>query len=603
MSNILTSLVSSTIARFGADCVAFSFIADAKAELVPYTWGDVARISCRVAGALVEAGVQPGDSVAVFAPNMAEVILTDLAAYAVRAVPVSIYSTSSASQVAYILNDCRAEVIFVGSQKQYDVVREVVSECRHVKKIFTMDAAVEYDPHDTLVCRFSAIASAEDPAPHVLAEIEDRTRLATPDDVATLLYTSGTTGEPKGTILPHSCFNAQLEAHKRRLVSLTSADTSLCFLPLSHIFEKAWCYFCLMNGMHVTINYAPRQVAEVLRRVRPTCMCSVPRFWEKAYVAVRERVESASVLKRRLFEAAVQVGLRRNIDYVRRGRRVPRLLAARYAFYDRVVLAPLRKVLGVDRANILPVAGAPLGDEIVEFFRAAGVPLVIGYGLSETTATVSCYPYDDYRIGTVGTPVDCVEVKTGDNSEILVKGPTVMRGYFNKPEATAEAFTPDGWFHTGDAGTIAPDGTITLTERIKDLFKTSNGKYIAPQALESRLATDPFIEQVAIIGDNRKYVTAIVVPAFEALKRYARKHRITYSNLDELIAKSEIRQMLRRRIEKLQAGMASFEQIKKFELLPREFTIESGELTNTLKLCRPVIARHYADRIDAMYQG
>ncbi len=603
MSNILTSLVSSSTARFGADRIAFSFIKDADAEIVPYTWADVAAVSQRVAGALIDAGVRPGDSVAVFAPNMAEVVLTDLAAYAVRAVPVSIYSTSSPSQVAYILNDCKAAVVFVGSQKQYDVVREVVADCPCLKKIVTMDPSVEHDPHDALVCRFSGIATGPAPSADVLTDIEIRTSQATPDDVATLLYTSGTTGEPKGTILPHSCFNAQLEAHLRRLVSLSQADTSLCFLPLSHIFEKAWCYFCLMKGMHVTINYDPRQIARVLRRVRPTCMCSVPRFWEKAYVAVHERLDSASALKRRLLSAAIQVGMRRNIDHVRCGLKVPRLLAARYAFYDRVVLAPLRKAIGVDRANILPVAGAPLSDEIVEFFRAAGVPLVIGYGLSETTATVSCYPYVDYKIGTVGTPVDCVEVKTGENSEIFVKGPTVMRGYFNKPEATAEAFTADGWFRTGDAGTIAPDGTITLTERIKDLFKTSNGKYIAPQALESRLAADPFIEQVAVIGDNRKYVTAIVVPAFAALKKYARKHRIAYTNLDELINKSEIKQMLRRRIEKLQAGMASFEQIKKFDLLPAEFTIESGELTNTLKLCRPVIARHYADRIDAMYQS
>ncbi len=257
--------------------------------------------------------------------------------------------------------------------------------------------------------------------------------------------------------------------------------------------------------------------------------------------------------------------------------------------------------MGIEHGNIFPTAGAPLSPAITEFFRAMDVPIVIGYGLSETTATVSCFPDENYEIGTVGTVLPGIEVKIGADNEILVKSPTVMRGYYNKPEETAAVFTPDGFFRTGDAGYFDQQGALVLTERIKDLFKTSNGKYIAPQAIESRLGEDKYIEQVAVIGDNRKFVTAIIVPAIEALKEYASRKKIRYRNLDELLSNPRVRELIGNRIEALQEGLASFEKIKKFTLLPKEFTMEAGELTNTLKIRRPVINRHYASQIEAMY--
>ncbi len=265
------------------------------------------------------------------------------------------------------------------------------------------------------------------------------------------------------------------------------------------------------------------------------------------------------------------------------------------------MFAKVQRIMGIEHGNIFPTAGAPLSAAITEFFRAMGVPIVIGYGLSETTATVSCYPYVGYEVGTVGTPLSGLEVKIGPDNEILVKGPTIMRGYFNKPEETAAVFTPDGFFRTGDAGYFDANGAIVLTDRIKDLFKTSNGKYIAPQAIESRLGEDKYIEQVAVIGDNRKFVTAIIVPAIEALKEFARNKKIQYRNLEELLADNRVRDLIANRIEALQEGLASFEKIKKFTLLPKEFTMEAGELTNTLKIRRPVINRHYASQIEAMY--
>lgn len=370
---------------------------------------------------------------------------------------------------------------------------------------------------------------------------------------------------------------------------------------MSHIFEKAWTYFCLYSGMKVYINLDPHDIQTSIRQVRPTCMCSVPRFWEKVYSAVQSKISRMNAVQKFMVKRAIAVGRRRNLDYVRMGRQAPRILEMQYRFYDRHVFLPMRKVIGIENGNIFPTAGAPLSDTIVEFLHTCGINIVVGYGLSETTATVTCYPSLGYEIGTVGTVMPRIQIKLGNENEVLVKGPTVMAGYFNKPEETAAAFTEDGWFRTGDAGKIDDTGALVLTERLKDLFKTSNGKYIAPQAIESRLGEDEYIEQVAVIGDQRKYVTAIIIPAFEALKEYARKKHIQYKSLVDLVNNSEIRRLIQERIDKLQNGFANYEKVKKFVLLPKEFTMESGELTNTLKIRRPVINNRYAREIEAMY--
>lgn len=596
--NILTTLIARQSAKYG-DTPALYSRTDGRWE--PKSWtslaGDVLNCAC----AMEILGVEESQRVAVFSPNMAQIIITDFAAFANRAVPVSIYATSSAEQVEYIVRDAGARVIFAGTADQYHICRSVMERVDSLMQIVVYDE-IERDADDKTTLTFSQLlklgASAGEKC---RAEVARRTAAATPDDIATLLYTSGTTGEPKGAILPHSCFDAAISFHHRRLTSVTDADTSMCFLPLSHIFEKAWTYYCFDTGVKVYINRDPRQIQDTIREVHPTCMCSVPRFWEKAYATIQDKMSRMPALSRWMCSRALKVGRRRNLDYVRMGRPVPSWLEKRYKFYDKRIFAKVRRLMGVDRGNIFPTAGAPLSNNIVEFFHTMGVNVMIGYGLSETTATVSCFPAVGYEIGTVGTVLEGIEVRIGEENEILVKGPTVMRGYFNKPEETAAAFTEDGWFRTGDAGRFDPRGALVLTERLKDLFKTSNGKYIAPQALESRLGEDKYIEQVAVIGDKRKYVTAIIVPAIEAVKEYARKKKIQYRNLEELVRNSEIRRLIEQRIEAMQEGLASFEKIKKFTLLPREFTMESGELTNTLKIRRPVINSRYADEIEAMY--
>lgn len=567
----------------------------------PTTWEDL-EVSVRDAAAGLEIlGVKEADNIGIFSANRAEIIITDFAAYSNRAVPVSIYSTSSAEQVDYIVNDAGINILIVGDAGQYRIAREVAARNRNLRQIIVVED-VARDKDDMTTISFGELVRLGQHASDICrAEIIRRKKAARPDDIATLIYTSGTTGEPKGAILPHSAFDAAIAIHDSRLKMLSENDTSLCFLPLSHIFEKAWTYFCLHKGILVNINPDPHVIQKAIKEVRPTCMCSVPRFWEKVYTAIQEKLSTMKGFRKWMVEKALATGQKRNLEYVRLGKKVPRMLELRYRFFNRQVFAPLKRVIGVENGNIFPTAGAPLSANITEFFHVCGINILIGYGLSETTATVSCFPDEGYSIGSVGTVLQGIEVKIGDENEILVKGPTVMRGYYNKPEATSGAFTADGWFRTGDAGYMADDGSLVLTDRLKDLFKTSNGKYIAPQAIESRLGEDRYIEQVAVIGDRRKYVTAIIIPAFEALKEYARKKKIEYRSLEELVRNNEIRKMIEERIERLQKGFAAFEKIKKFTLLPREFTMESGELTNTLKIRRPVINARYAREIEAMY--
>lgn len=598
MVNVLTNLISSRQSKYG-NREAFKYKSDG--NWTSTSWNELKRSVDNVAAALETIGIAECDNIAIFSANRPEIIISDFAAYANRAVPISIYSTSTIDQVAYIVNDASCGMILVGDSKQYEIARKVMEKCPCLKHIVTFDE-VEFQKNDNKSMTFSQLtALGEKASAKSIEEVAARTARATASDTATIIYTSGTTGEPKGAVLPHSCFNAVMKIHKERLTTLSEQDTSLCFLPLSHIFEKAWTYFCLWMGINVAINNDPHQIQQAVKEVRPTCMCSVPRFWEKVYTGVQEKIAEMSAFKRWMAALALKTGRKRNLDYLRTGRKAPWWLERSYQFFFKRVFLPMQKVIGIENGNLFPTAGAPLSATIVEFLHSCGINIVIGYGLSETTATVTCYPQYNYKIGSVGTTMPEVEVKIGEENEILVKGPTVMSGYYNKPEATAEAFTADGWFRTGDAGYFNADGELVLTERIKDLFKTSNGKYIAPQALESTLGEDKYIEQVAVIGDKRKYVTAIIIPAFEALKEYARKKHIQYRNMEELLKNADIKQLIQERIDRLQQNYAGFEQIKRFTLLPEAFTMEAGELTNTLKIRRPVINSRYAREIEAMY--
>ena len=587
--------------RYGADRPAL-WERRSPGDWQPISWGELHSRACHVACALEILGIRELERVAVFSPNDPDIIATDFGAFANRIVPVSIYATSSPEQVEYIVRDSGARILFAGTEGQYRIARQVLEKVDTLDRIVVFDN-IRLDDGDSSSMLFSSLLELGAAAsPACRAEVEQRTRRATPDDVATLLYTSGTTGNPKGAILPHSCFNAAMEMHHRRLTSLSDADTSLCFLPLSHIFEKAWTYFCLDSGIQVYVNRDPRIVQDTIVEVRPTCMCSVPRFWEKAYTAIQEKIGAMPAIQRWLCARALKVGRKRNLHYKRCGLRVPRFLEARYRFFNKHLFSAVKRAMGITHGNIFPTAGAPLSPAIVEFFHAMGVNIVIGYGLSETTATVSCFPYVNYEIGTVGTPLEGLQVKLGAENEILVKGPTVMRGYFNKPEETAEVFTADGWFRTGDAGRIDDSGAIILTERLKDLFKTSNGKYIAPQLVESLILVDKYIDQVAVIANERKFVSALIVPEFRLVEDWAKEHGIEFCSREDLCANPKVNKMILDRVKTLQQQLAHYEQVKRITLIPHHFSMESGELTNTLKIRRPVVYKNYKNEIDKMYE-
>ncbi|MDE6459607.1 MAG: long-chain fatty acid--CoA ligase [Paramuribaculum sp.] len=598
MPNILTDLIEHQALRYG-DRTALSY--PENGEWLPISWQEFNNEVQIASKALVVLGVKEQENIATFSGNRPQMLVVDFAAFSNRAVPISIYSTSTPEQVKYIVEDASITTIFVGDEKQYAVARKVQTLTSQLKNIIIF-GDVERDASDDSSMRYIDFIEtgkkSDDEVAHI---VDERRSRASADDIAAIIYTSGTTGEPKGAVLPHSCFNAALGIHKERLNTLSDTDSSMSFLPLSHIFERAWTYFCLFLGIQVFINYDPHVIQASVRQTKPTCMCSVPRFWEKVYAVVEDKMGKMNPLRRFIINMALKVGKKRNMYYKRLGKKVPFYLEIAFNFFDKIAFTPLKRVIGIDRGRFFPTAGAPLSPKIVEFLHSCGINIIIGYGLSETTATVTCYPNVGWELGTVGTVLPRIQVKIGENSEILVKGPSVMRGYYKKPDATAEAFTDDGYFRTGDAGYINESGALVLTERIKDLFKTSNGKYIAPQALESRLGEDLMIEQVALIGDGKKFVSALIVPSFDSLKEYANEHNITYDSIEKLVSDPRINEMMMTRIEKLQSDLAGFERIKKITLLPKPFSMENGELTNTMKVKRATVTSHYADEINRMY--
>lgn len=565
------------------------------------SWNMFSEKTLKLAHAMAEIGVQPGDRIGIYSENMAEYLIADFGTYANRAVMVPMYATASQSQVEYIVGDAQTKLIFVGEQFQYNHAYKVQTESDVLERLIIFDKKVVLHRDDTTSMYFEDfLATGQNAQAHALVNI--RLKQLKDSDLATIIYTSGTTGVPKGVMLLHSSYNHVFKIHDLRLTQCSSKDTSMCFLPLTHIFEKAWTYYCLHKGMTVAVNQDPRNIQETIKQIRPTLMSSVPRFWEKVYAGVNEQIEESKGIVKKVVNHAIETGRKHNLDYRNKSIKAPLWLRIKFQFYKATIFYLLKRIVGIDRGNFFPCAGAPLSDEINIFLQSVDIHIIYGYGLTETTATVSCFPAKGFTIGTVGKVMPDVDVKIGDNNEILVKGPTVMSGYYNKPEDTAAAFTDDGFFKTGDAGYITDKNEIVLTERIKDLYKTSNGKYIAPQMIETKLAEDKYIDMVAVIGNERKFVSALVVPNYEALEEYAKEQSIPFESRDELINNLEIQNFVYARIELKQVAFTSFEKIKKYVLLANPFSIETGELTNTLKLRRKVIEEKYIKEIESMYQ-
>lgn len=585
--------------------VAFRFCWKKDGEWLATTRAEfVAQVKV-VARSLYALGLKEKDTIAICSPNTPQILITEYGAFYNRLAVIPLYSSSSQTQYDFIVDNGGAQVLFVGDKHQYPLAynywKKYPERIRCIV-IYKYDG-IERESDDTVSIGWDDfVRMGMETGPEAEEEVAARASRGLPEDMATLIYTSGTTGEPKGVCISHSNYDAAMDMHLKMLTQINEHDVSMAFLPMSHILEKAWCYFCITRGLEIAVNYDPRVIQDTIKEVEPNLMCCVPRFWEKVYAGVKEKISKMSPMQRMMVTRAIKVGKRRNLDYLRLGKDVPALLEKEYQFWDKRIFSRLKKAIGIPNPNFFPTAGAPLSDRICMFMRSVGIDVIIGYGLSETTATVSCFRDKGYEIGTVGKPLPGVEVRIDDNGEILVKGDSVTAGYYNNPEANAAAFTDDGFFRTGDAGYLTPDGAIVLTERVKDLFKTSNGKYIAPQLLESRLAENKYIDETAVIGDQRKYVTALVVPNLSQLRPWAEKHGVATDDTERMLREPKVYDFMMKQIDEVQADLADFEKIKKIYLLPYHFSIMHGEVTNTMKVRRPVVARRYAREIESMYE-
>ena len=563
------------------------------------SWNQFSDMVKKVSNAMLNLGVKLQENVGIFSQNSVQYLFCDFGAWGIRAVTIPFYATSSEQQIQFMVSDAKIRFLFVGEQEQYDKARRVVSMCQTLERIIVFDRNVRISTHDPNAMYFDDFLKLGENYPRQ-TEVESLQAQASMDDIANILYTSGTTGDSKGVILTCGQYHAAFEAN-HKCVPVGEDDRVLNFLPFTHIFEKGWKILCLTEGAKLIVNTYPLEVQQSMKETHPTCMSSVPRFWEKVYMGVLEQIEKASAPKRKLFQHALSVGKKHNIDYLSKGKRPPLALHFEYEMLNKTVFSLVRKELGLENAHFFPTAGATVNPKVEEFVHSIGINMVVGYGLTESLATVSCnHLGEPFTVGGVGIPIEGLNVKISEEGEVLLKGPTITIGYYNREDLTKAAFTDDGYFRTGDSGYLK-DGELFLKERIKDLYKTSNGKYIAPQMIESKLLVDKFIDQIAIIADQRKFVSALIIPVYPLLEEYAREHHIAFESREQLCANQQIYDMMKERIDTLQQQLAHYEQIKRFTLLPHHFSMEKGELTNTLKIKRRVLNENYKKEIDAMY--
>jgi len=548
-----------------------------------------------VAKALIAAGIGERDTVGIFAHNRPEWAIADFAILSVGAVSVPIYATNTASQAQYIVEDAELKLLFVGDAGQYEKAKSCLTCCPHLKKIVVFDQAAQLDGDDAMyLADFLRVGrqSGQDD------ELDERLARASRADIATIIYTSGTTGDPKGVVLTHANLFHQFDALDERF-NVDAADRSLCFLPLSHAYERTWSYYIFRNGAGNYYVPDPRWIMEYMREAKPTVMVSVPRLYERIYSTIYDRMERASPAKKMLFRWAIATGA----EYQNRKRdRKPLslFLTLKHVIADRLVLSKIRDRVGGAK-KFFSAGGAPLSREIEEFFFAAGLLICQGYGLTETSPVLTCNAPEAFKFGTVGKPVKGVELRIGEGGEILARGPNVMKGYYKRPVDTEKSFV-DGWLRTGDVGEIDRDGFLRITDRLKDILITAHGENVAPLRVETLVGEDHYIDQIVVLGDRRKFISALIVPIFPAIEQYANEHNISYSSRAELVNNPEIIRFYRRRIDSHSAELAGYEKIRRFTLLDEAFTQEAGELTPTLKVKRQVIAEKYKEIIERMYQ-
>ncbi|AJW64900.1 Long-chain-fatty-acid--CoA ligase FadD15 [Elizabethkingia miricola] len=554
------------------------------------SWKKFSEMIAKTANALKAAGIQENDRVAIYSENSAEWITFDLAILSLGAITVPIYSTNNAEQAEYIINDSQSKIILAGNQEQYNTCYELLQRNEYLKTIVVAKNKVIGKKENTVFLREFI---ANQPSTFEFCPKED-------DDTATLIYTSGTTGIPKGVMITHGNFRKEFDAHFEFFKFKNfEEELSLAFLPLTHVFERSWSLLSLYGGAKVYFLEDPKNIAHALIEVKPTMMCTVPRFFQKVYAGIHDVVEKSSPAKKKIFNWSLGIG-KQYAELKKTEKEIPFGLKAKHGLADLLVFSKMKEKLG-GRLWFTPCGGASISPEVTEFFDAIGLHLTVGYGLTETTATLSLFPFTKYKYGSCGKILPGVEIRIGAENEIQARGSGIMKGYFNKPEETKAVFTEDGWFKTGDAGNIDDQGNLTITERIKDLLKTSNGKYIAPQQVENILSNNNYIQQVMVVAEGRQFVSALIVPNFEFLKGELSKMNIPFTSWNEIVKNEAVNKLYKTKIEEFQTSLASFEKVKKFVLMPAEFEIGSGEITPTLKIKRKVVSEKYKDLIEQMY--
>jgi long-chain acyl-CoA synthetase len=549
-----------------------------------------------VALGLYSLGIQHGDRVALLSENCPEWTLADLGCLFTGAIDVPIYPTLTPPQVAYILKDSGARVLFIQNQSKFDQVKDHLNDCTALERVIFFDAdGVTDKSHLT----FSEIEehgreiAAE--SPNLSAELA---RAVMPEDLATIIYTSGTTGEPKGVMLTHTNLVTNLIDSSGHL-SFSDSDVVLSVLPFSHVLERLAMYMYLYHGMSIFYAESMEKIGDNVRETSPTILICVPRLFEKIYMKIKDKAAADGKMKASILAWAVQTGK----DYARYAlnhQRVPPMLAFKYKLASKLVFSKWHEALG-GRVRVFISGGAALPDDIALVFAGAGLPIVQGYGLTETSPVISAGQLEDNRIGTVGRPIKNVEVRIAADGEIETRGPNVMRGYYNKPEETRAVFTDDGWFKTGDIGTLDADGFLRITDRKKELFKTSGGKYIAPQPIEQMIKGSRFVNQVVLIGNGRKFPAALIVPDWEQLRAYSELKGIEARTPADFCKHPRIINLFERQVEQLTPELAQYERVKRIALLENELTIEGDELTPTLKVKRRVVDEKYSNVIDRLY--
>lgn len=568
------------------------------------SWSTFGTMVYRLAAALIESGIEEEDRVGVFSENSDKFLAADLGIFRAGAIAIPFYASSSPSQVKYMVEHSQMKLLFVGEQEQYEAARAAMKELTQSLKLVLFDREIVRDGGDLDSIYLEDFLRIGDGGQHD-TELSERRKRWHLDNTALILYTSGTSGTPKGVEIAFRSIHSTIINHAIELPLLKAGKVSMNFLPLTHIFEKMWCYVCLTMGVRIAVNHNPKEILGSLTEVHPHYMCNVPRFWEKVYVGVYEKVQTMPPILKKMTDECIRVSRKYHFEYRAKGKRPPTLLKMQYNFYSRTLLNILRKKVGIERGLIYPVAGAALADKVQAFLLSIDVPIVYGYGLTETTATVCFCHQDGFEFGSIGRALGGVSIRIDEaaGGEILVKGDTVMKGYYLNPEANAQAFTEDGWFRTGDLGSMDAEGNVFFKERAKDLFKTANGKYIVPNLIENLLTSDGLIEQAVVIADGRSFVSALILPNWEKLLIGLKEAGI--DNLPEdkiaLSKHPEVYKLLEQRIAELLESLASYEKVKKFYILTEPLSIDNGMLTNSLKTKRLVVEKHYEDAIRDLY--